>query len=129
MKKLMLGLLPFFLSGCLLAGGSGKNHHPYRHKRSAEQPWWAKKVEPGTPKGKNPWMAFVRDQPEDRWHDPWSQVNLKAYGVTPITTAAHATPLKDAKIRMLKLEIQKLKKDLKAAESKKASHSESKEVF
>lgn len=116
MKKLALGLI-LCLTGCLQT----TNHHPYRDGRSEDQPWWQAKVEPGTPKDKNPWMAFVADKPEDRWHDPWSQIDLKTYGVSQIKSATPITPLKDAKIRMLKLELKQLKEKLKKTEEK-SSH-------
>jgi hypothetical protein len=124
MKKLLLGLA-LCLTGCL----NTTNHNPMTDNRSKEQPWWQAKVEPGTPKDKNPWMAFVRDMPEDRWYDPWSQIDLKAYGVTPIKSAVGTSPLKDAKIRMLKLELKQLKKKLKQAEDKKTSHSSEGKVY
>lgn len=68
--------------------------------------WW-QKTTVGVPDAENPWLAFVRTNPERNEFDPWAYDNIQRYSVAPIATASPvylapkriAPPTADEKIR------------------------------
>lgn len=92
MKKILISVLAALtLAGCLAT-----ENRRVKIRRDASdieggisiidtstQPWWAASTV-GVPDDENPWLKYVKPQPEDRWYDPWGQDSLSNYGVEPL---------------------------------------------